>query len=56
MDRQLGLESCMDIVLWALCDRAKRKDVLSLEVCNMVVKFWIDNTQVNPNMKDVVRR
>jgi hypothetical protein len=40
---QLGFESHMDRTLWALCDRAKGKDVLSLEVCNAVVKFWIDN-------------
>jgi hypothetical protein len=43
MDRWLGLESHMDRALWALCDRAKRKDVLSLEVYNVVVKFLIDN-------------
>jgi len=28
----------------------------SLEVNNVVVKFWIDNIRISPNMKDVVRR
>jgi hypothetical protein len=56
MDKRLGLESHMDRNLWALCDKAKRKDVLSLEVCNAIAKFWINNTQINPNMKDIVRR
>ncbi len=56
MDKRLGLESHMDRVIWALCDKAKREGVLSLEVSNVIVKFWIDNTRVNPNMKDVVRR
>jgi hypothetical protein len=56
MDKWLGLESHMDKTLWALCDKEKRKDVLSLGVCNVIFKFWINNTQVSPNMKDVVRR
>jgi hypothetical protein len=56
MDRLLGLEPCMDRALWALCDRAKRKDVLSLEIYNVVVKFLVNNIRVNPNMKDVVKK
>ncbi len=56
MGRRLCLESHMDNVLWAFNGKAKRKDVLYIKVCNYVVKFWIDNTCVSPNMKDVVRR
>ncbi len=56
MERRLFLESQMDKAIWAFCGKAKRKDVLSFEICNVVVKFWIDNTWVSPNMKDVVKR
>jgi hypothetical protein len=56
MDKWFNFESYMDKALWALCDRAKRKDVLSLEVYNVVVKFFINNIQISPNMKDVVKR
>ncbi len=56
MERRLSFESQMDKALWALCGKVKTKDALFLEVCNAVVKFWTHNTQVNPNMKDVVKR
>jgi len=51
-----AFELHMDNVLWAFNGKAKKKDVLSIKVCNYVVKFWIDNTCVSPNMRDVVRR
>jgi hypothetical protein len=44
MERRLFLESQMDKTIWAFCGKAKRKDVLSSEICIVVVKFWIDNT------------
>ncbi len=56
MGKRLCLESHKDNVLWAFNGKVKRKDVLYIKVCNYAVKFWIDNTCVSPNMKDVVRR
>jgi hypothetical protein len=56
MERRLSFESCIDKVLWGFYGKAKRKDSLSLEVYNIaIVKFWINNTQVSPSMKDVGR-
>jgi hypothetical protein len=46
----------MDIVLWAFSEKAKKKDVLSFNVCKCIVQFWIDNITVSPNMKGVVRK
>lgn len=56
MKRKLSFESRMDKVIWAFYGKAKRKDVLSSEICNAIVKFWTYNTWVSPNMKDVVKR
>lgn len=56
MNRWLNLVSRMDKAFWVVCDKVKMKDVLSLEVYNVVVKFLINNIQVSPNMKDVVKR
>jgi len=39
MDRWLGFVSHMDRALWALCDRAKKKDALSLEVTMWLSSF-----------------
>jgi hypothetical protein len=54
MDRRLGLESHMYIVLWAFSGKAKMKDALSFNVCKFVIQFWIDNIRVSPNIKDIV--
>jgi hypothetical protein len=56
MERSLYFEYQMDKTPLALCGKVKRKDVLSFEVCNVVVKFWTHNTQGSPNMKDIVKR
>jgi hypothetical protein len=56
MERRLSIESWMDQAIRALCGKAKRKHVLSFEICNAIVKFWTDNTQMSPNMKDDVKR
>jgi hypothetical protein len=39
--------------LWTLRVHKVRVDVVSTEVCNCVVNWWIIQTRVNPNKKDV---
>jgi hypothetical protein len=56
MERKLCLESHMDIALWAFYDNDKRKDYLSSNVKDLVVKYWTEKTCVNLNMKDVIKR
>jgi len=56
MERRLGLESCMDITFWAFYGKVKRRDVLSSYVCSSIVQFLIDNTRVNPNVKNVIKK
>ncbi len=56
MERRLFLESQMDKTIWAFYGKAKRKNALSSEICNAIVKFWTNNMRMSPNMKDVVKR
>ncbi len=44
----------MDKTLWGFYEKAKRKDVLSFDICNVVVKFWTYNMRVGPNMKSML--
>lgn len=41
--------------LWALADRARRSDALSVQHQELVVRFWTEQTRVLPNEKDVRR-
>jgi len=43
-------------VLWTLSVRRKKMDGMTAKVKNVVLTWWVSETRVSPNKKDVTRK
>jgi hypothetical protein len=53
--RRRRLSALVEDGLWALIERSRRKNAISPELQEQVVRFWTDWTRVLPNQQDVRR-
>jgi hypothetical protein len=49
------LNNKVESIKWVKFDRNQRNNALSEDVKCIVIKWWIEETKVSPNMKDVCR-